>query len=77
MIHNDIQSRALAELTQQHLINQSHINEFQETQSQILRSLCEHPDPSLFYYFLKTDSRIMQIRFIDLEGKASGKLYLV
>ncbi|OHD91489.1 MAG: hypothetical protein A2552_08185 [Sulfuricurvum sp. RIFOXYD2_FULL_44_160] len=68
IIHSDIQSRALARLSQQHTINQSRIDEFQQTQSQILRSLSEKPDPSLFYHFLKADTHIMQIRFIDLKG---------
>jgi len=68
IIHNDIQSRALERLKQQHALNQSRIDEFQHTQSQILQSLCKHPDPSLFYYFLKADTQIMQIRFIDLKG---------
>lgn len=68
IIHNDIQSRALERLKQQHALNQSRIDEFQHTQSQILQSLCEDPDPSLFYHFLKADTQIMQIRFIDLKG---------
>lgn len=69
VIHSDIQSRALERLKQQHAINQSRINEFQQTQSQILRTLSEHIDASLFYYFLKADTHIMQIRFIDLKGE--------
>jgi signal transduction histidine kinase len=68
IIHNDIQSRAVDGLKQQHTINQSRIDEFQQTQSHILRSLSEHIDPSLFYHFLKADTHIMQIRFIDLNG---------
>jgi signal transduction histidine kinase len=68
IIHSDIQSSLLDRLKQQHTINQSRIDEFQHIQSQILQSLSEHPDTSLFYHFLKADTNIMQIRFIDLKG---------
>lgn len=68
IIHSDIQSLALERLKQQHFINQSRINDFQQKQSQILKSLSEYPNPSLFYHFLKADTQIMQIRLIDLGG---------
>lgn len=80
LIHSDIQSRSLNRLKQQHAINQSRIDAFKDTQSQILASLSESPDirrcgsiinanaESLFYHFISADNQIMQIRFIDLNG---------
>lgn len=80
LIHNDIKSQNLKMLHQQHIINRNYIQEFKNTQTQVLTTLAHDPDvcrynaqkssnvSSLFYSFLKSDKEIMQLRFIDTDG---------
>lgn len=80
LIYKNIQSQTLTLLSHQHKMNQFHIDEFKQIQSQVITTLAENPDiqnyiseknsaaETLFYHFLKADEQIMQIRLIDLEG---------
>lgn len=80
LIHNDIKSQTLTLLHQQHEMNEFYIDEFITAQSQIIKTLALNTDvinynfvknaqaESLFYHFLKADSQIMQLRFIDVQG---------
>lgn len=80
LIHNDIQSQTLSLLTQQHKINRFYLDEFKQTQSNLITALTQNPDiqnyttsknnsaETLMYHFLKANTQIMQLRLIDLAG---------
>lgn len=80
LIHSDIQKQVLSMQRQQHATNHARIDEFKNTQSQILMTLANRLEVSrgtekensenltLFHSFLKSDKEIMQLRFIDTDG---------
>ena len=80
LIYKNIQSQTLTLLSHQHKMNQFHIDEFKQMQSQVITTLTEDSDiqnyisekniaaETLFYHFLKADTQIMQLRLIDLNG---------
>lgn len=86
MIYNDIQSQMLTQMTQQHAHTFYHIDDFKNTQINLIKMLAEHPkirryDPnerfeaeSLFFDTLKAHNEIMQVRLIDLAGKEQIRL---
>ena len=80
LIYNNIRSQTLSLLSQQNEINRFYLDEFKQTQSHLIAALTQNSDiqnyltkknsasETLLYHFLKANTQIMQLRFIDLEG---------
>lgn len=80
VVYQDIRTQILTQIIQQHSITLFHISDFEKNEKSLIKMLVEHPRvggyqpnnrtdvEALFYDVLKANTKIMQVRLLDVMG---------